>query len=234
MRNQADSTRCWQVPLGLLKTTLCSTSAGNTLKTPRLEVNAQSESSHTALPSSDHDPQSFPEPSAADISDILAKWKIFGGLDRTSPGAPYVDPTSPSMTFPRTDAKAATMHLPRPVVEKLRESNSKQLTELWELRTTLQRSMGRMHLFQCLERKLASARTAVAESFADLENGNSKVRTMGETNAKKLQRVKGVTRDLGLKCKLASARLSHFPATILACEKMQCLDGQWVFSFEVS
>ena len=143
----------------------------------------------------------------------LDSWKIFGSLDHRPDECTAAPVESQGvLTYPKTDRQEAVMLLPRSAADKLRESNTKQVAELWELRTTLQRSRIRIHKYQCLETRLAAARARVSESFTSLETGTSTVQAVSEMNSKKLQRVKGVTRDLGLKCKLASTRLSSLLA----------------------
>ena len=175
----------------------------------RLEVNATSEPASPPLPDTSSDLQLSEASDACGPREI---WKIFGDL-----GGPRQQPAdvllpAQGMTYPKAQTKDAVMYLPRLAADRLRESNSKQISELWQLRMAFHRSMSCAHKHECLKARLAAARAGAAESFTVLEKRASTIEAVSETNSKKLQRLMGVARDLGLKCKLASARVRHLPA----------------------
>ena len=156
-------------------------------------MNAPPLSACMSMPDTSSDVQ-LSQPS--DISDTLANWKIFGDLGRPSQ-------ESPQVTF-----------LPRHTAERLRDSNSKHVSELLDLHTALHRSVVREHKYKCLQARLAAARARVAESFAALEHRTSTIQMLSEVNPKKLQRLQGVTRDLGVQCEAATARVCDQLAAI--------------------
>ncbi|CAE7425155.1 PLR1 [Symbiodinium sp. KB8] len=172
-----------------------------------LEVNATSQPASLPLPDTSSYMQKMQLSEASEACGPREIWKIFGDLGGPRQEPEDVNLPAQGMTYPKAQSKDTVIYLPRPAADRLRESNSKQVSELWQLRMALHRSMSRAHKHQCLQARLSAARAGAAASFTALENRTETIEAVSETNSKKLQRLKGVARDLNLKCKLASARL---------------------------
>ncbi|CAE7272407.1 PLR1 [Symbiodinium sp. CCMP2592] len=168
-----------------------------------LEVNATSEPASLPLPDTSSDLLS----AASDACGPREIWKIFGDLGGHRQEPADVLLPAQGITYPKAQSKDAVMYLPRLAADRLRESNSKQISELWQLRMAFHRTMSCAHKHECLKARLAAARAEMAESFTVLEKRTSTIEAVSESNSKKLQRLKGVARDLKLKCKLASSRV---------------------------
>ena len=180
----------------------------------RLEVNATSQPASLPLPDTSSYMQNMQLSEASEACGPREIWKIFGDLGGPRQEPEDVNLPTQGMTYPKAQSKDTVIYLPRPAADRLRESNSKQISELWQLRMALHRSMSRAHKHQCLQARLSAARAGAAASFTALENRTETIEAVSETNSKKLQRLKGVARDLNLKCKLASARLRHLLAVV--------------------